>query len=227
VPDCDVAGKPIASHRATPARPWAARRERVEVPTTCRVVTSTDADRAAGSRGYAGRVLTPADEQAAEGRQTGRLGRPLSDCAQLGGDLRRACRAGWHLGHQEHAANRATTRRRRRARLRHENDVERCSGPGGSSRGSTPVHSGGLPAGPQCAGSRRHARWKSARDVGGHLSRVSPARRAKLGVGSRPALRGLELREWEGAGLSGPQDAEDPDRWASPARVGHDRHPLE
>ena len=47
------------------------------------------------------------------------------------------------------------------------------------------------------------------------------------GVRSRPALRGLELGERERAGLSGPQDAEHLDRRAGPARVGHDRHPLE
>jgi ribosome modulation factor len=58
---------------------------------------------------HADRVLSPADQQAAEGRQTGRLGRPISDCpAQLGGELRRAWRAGWRLGHDEHVAGRET-----------------------------------------------------------------------------------------------------------------------
>jgi hypothetical protein len=54
------------------------------------------------------RALTPADQQATEGRKAARLGRPLSDCpAKLAGELRRAWRAGWHLGHEEMAANRA------------------------------------------------------------------------------------------------------------------------
>lgn len=44
---------------------------------------------------------------------------------------------------------------------------------------------------------------------------------------SRPALRRLELGEWKCSRLSGPQDAEDLDRWASPARVGDDRDALE
>jgi hypothetical protein len=53
-------------------------------------------------------VPTAADEQAADGRRAGQLGRPLSDCpAQLAGELRRAWRAGWRLGHEGHAANRA------------------------------------------------------------------------------------------------------------------------
>src|SRR5215207_5316191 len=47
-------------------------------------------------------MLTPADEQAAEGRRAGQLSRPLSDRpAHLGGELRRVWRAGWHLGHEE------------------------------------------------------------------------------------------------------------------------------
>lgn len=53
-------------------------------------------------------MLTPADEQAVEGRRSGRLGRPLSDCpGQLAGEPRRAWRAGWHLGREEHVENRA------------------------------------------------------------------------------------------------------------------------
>lgn len=53
-------------------------------------------------------MTNPADELAAEGRQAGRLGRPLSDCpGQLTDELRRAWRAGWRLGHEERAANRA------------------------------------------------------------------------------------------------------------------------
>ena len=64
-------------------------------------------DRAALGEDYAGPVLNPADEQAAEGRQAGRLGRLISDCpARLGEELRRAWRAGWRLGHDEHVANR-------------------------------------------------------------------------------------------------------------------------
>jgi ribosome modulation factor len=60
-------------------------------------------------RVYPHRVVTAADEQAAEGRQAGRLGRPLSDCpAQVGGELRRAWRAGWRLGREEYVANCAT-----------------------------------------------------------------------------------------------------------------------
>jgi ribosome modulation factor len=61
-------------------------------------------------------MTNPADDQAAEGRQTGRLGRPLNDCpAGLSGELRRAWRAGWRLGHEERAANRAVVEARIRA----------------------------------------------------------------------------------------------------------------
>ena len=53
-------------------------------------------------------MLSPADELAAEGRQSGRLGRPLSDCPSYpAGELRRAWRAGWRLGHEEYVENRA------------------------------------------------------------------------------------------------------------------------
>ena len=59
-------------------------------------------------RGYARPMTNPADERAAEGRQTGRLGRPLSDCpGELRGEERRAWRAGWQLGREEYAENRA------------------------------------------------------------------------------------------------------------------------
>jgi hypothetical protein len=53
-------------------------------------------------------VLSPADQQVAEGRQTGRLGRPISDCpGELDGEPRRAWRAGWLLGRDEYVENRA------------------------------------------------------------------------------------------------------------------------
>jgi hypothetical protein len=58
-------------------------------------------------RGDADTVLSPGDQQAAKGNQTGWLGRPTSDCpAHLDGELRRAWRAGWRLGHDEFVANR-------------------------------------------------------------------------------------------------------------------------
>jgi hypothetical protein len=58
--------------------------------------------------GYAPPVLPPAEEQAVEGRQTGRLGRPISDYpAALDGELRRAWRAGWLLGRDGYVENRA------------------------------------------------------------------------------------------------------------------------
>jgi ribosome modulation factor len=42
------------------------------------------------------------DRAAAEGRQAGRLGRPISDLPHdLGETGRRAWRAGWRLGHEE------------------------------------------------------------------------------------------------------------------------------
>jgi hypothetical protein len=52
-------------------------------------------------------MLSPADQQAVEGRLARRLGRPISDCpARLDGELRRAWRAGWRLGRDEFLANR-------------------------------------------------------------------------------------------------------------------------
>ena len=48
------------------------------------------------------------DRAAAEGRQAGRLGRPVSDLPHnLGETERRAWRAGWRLGHEEAQAWRA------------------------------------------------------------------------------------------------------------------------
>jgi hypothetical protein len=48
------------------------------------------------------------DAIAAEGRQAGKLARPISDCpARLGDDERRAWRAGWRHRHEWLLANRA------------------------------------------------------------------------------------------------------------------------
>ena len=53
-------------------------------------------------------LMDPGDRAAAEGRQARRLGRPVSDLPHNLGEIeRRAWRAGWLLGHEEHAANRA------------------------------------------------------------------------------------------------------------------------
>ena len=50
---------------------------------------------------YPGR-MDPGDRAAAEGRQAGRLGRPVSDLPHNFGETeRRAWRAGWRLGHEE------------------------------------------------------------------------------------------------------------------------------
>ena len=52
--------------------------------------------------------MDPGDRAAAEGRQAGRLGRPVSDLPHgLGETERRAWRAGWHLGNDEVRAWRA------------------------------------------------------------------------------------------------------------------------
>jgi hypothetical protein len=50
---------------------------------------------------YPGR-MDPGDRAAADGRQAGRLGRPVSDLPHgLGETERRAWRAGWLLGNEE------------------------------------------------------------------------------------------------------------------------------
>jgi hypothetical protein len=51
--------------------------------------------------------ISPADHQAVEGRQTGPLGRPISDRpGELSGEQRRAWRDEWRLGRDECVANR-------------------------------------------------------------------------------------------------------------------------
>jgi len=52
--------------------------------------------------------VDPLDAIAADGRQAGKLGRPISDCAaKLDEHERRAWRAGWRHGHEWLLDNRA------------------------------------------------------------------------------------------------------------------------
>jgi hypothetical protein len=58
-------------------------------------------------RGFYPEQVDALDALAEEGRQVGRLGRPISDCpAKLDEHHRRAWRAGWRHGHEWLLANR-------------------------------------------------------------------------------------------------------------------------